>query len=36
MSLIQSLGPSLATVLIFFGVLVLSLATAVIALLADY
>lgn len=36
MSLIQSLGPSLPTVLIFFGVLVLSLATAVIALLADY
>jgi hypothetical protein len=36
MSLIQSLGPSLAVVLMFFGVLVFSLATAVIALLADY
>jgi hypothetical protein len=36
MSVIQSLGPSLAMVLIFFGVLLFSLATAVIALLADY
>jgi uncharacterized protein involved in exopolysaccharide biosynthesis len=35
MSIIQSLGPSLALVL-FFGVLLFSLATAVIALLADY
>jgi hypothetical protein len=36
MSLIQSLGPSLPTLLLFFGVLLFSLATAVIALLADY
>jgi len=36
MSLIQSLGPSLPTVLIFFGVLIFSLSTALIALLADY
>jgi len=36
MSLIETLGPSLATILMFFGVLLLSLATAVIALLADY
>jgi hypothetical protein len=36
MSLIESLGPSLPTLLMFFGVLVLSLATAVIAILADY
>ena len=36
MSLIQSLGPSLAMVLIFFGVLFFSLVTAVITLLADY
>jgi|GraSoi_2013_40cm_1033754.scaffolds.fasta_scaffold09268_2 hypothetical protein len=36
MSLLQSLGPSLATVLMFFGVLVFCLATAVIAMLADY
>ncbi len=36
MSLIQSLGPSLAMVLIFFGVLLFCLATAVISLLADY
>jgi hypothetical protein len=36
MSLIQSLGPSLPAVLMFFGVLLVSLATAVIALLADY
>jgi hypothetical protein len=36
MSLIQTLGPSLPTILMFFGVLLLSLALAVIALLADY
>ena len=36
MSLIQSLGPSLPTILMFFGVLLFSLATAVISLLADY
>jgi hypothetical protein len=36
MSLIASLGPSLPTVLMFFGVLVFSITTAVIALLADY
>ena len=36
MTLIQALGPQLPTVLMFFGVLLLSIATAVIALLADY
>ncbi len=36
MSVIPSLGTSLPMVLIFFGVLLFSLATAVIALLADY
>lgn len=36
MSLIQSLGTSLPTLLLFFGVLLFSLSTAVIALLADY
>jgi hypothetical protein len=36
MSLIQSLGPSLSMVLMFFGVLLISLSAAVIALLADY
>jgi hypothetical protein len=36
MSLIQSLGPNLAVALVFFGVLLFSMATAVIALLADY
>lgn len=36
MSLIESLGPSLPMVLIFFGVLLFSLAAAVISLLADY
>ena len=34
MSFIQTLGPNLA--LMFFGVLLFSMATAVIALLADY
>jgi hypothetical protein len=36
MSLVASLGPSLPAVLMFFGVLVFSLAAAIIALLADY
>jgi hypothetical protein len=36
MSIVQTAGPELATALIFFGVLMFSLATAVIALLADY
>jgi hypothetical protein len=36
MSVIQSLGTSLPMVLVFFGTLLFSLATAVIALLADY
>jgi hypothetical protein len=36
MTVIQSLAPSLALALMFFGVLFFSLATAVIALLADY
>lgn len=35
MSVIESLGPSLVVAL-FFGVLLFSLATAVIALLVDY
>ena len=33
MSFIQTVGPSLALVLMFFGVLLFSMATAVIALL---
>ena len=36
MSFIQTVGPSLAWALMFFGVLLFSTATAVIALLADY
>jgi hypothetical protein len=36
MSIIESLGPALPTVLMFFGVFVFSVATAVIAILADY
>ena len=36
MNVIPSLEPGLALALVFFGVLVFSLATAVIALLADY
>jgi hypothetical protein len=36
MSFIPSLEPSVALALAFFGVLVFCLATAVIALLADY
>ena len=36
MSIIQALGPSLSMVIMFFGVLLFSLATAVISLMADY
>ena len=36
MSFMQTLGPNLAVALMFFGVLLFSMATAVIALLADY
>ena len=36
MSIVQSLGPHLAVTLMFFGVLLFSMATTVIALLADY
>ena len=36
MSVMQSLGASLPMVFVFFGTLIFSLATAVIALLADY
>ena len=36
MSLIQTLGSSLPTILMYFGVLLFSLATAIVALLADY
>ena len=36
MTLLESLGPHLPTVAAFFGVLLLSVVTAVIALLADY
>ncbi len=36
MNLIQSLGPNLPVLLAFLGVLVLSIVTAVIALLSDY
>ncbi len=36
MSVIPSLEPAVAMALVFFGVLVFCLATAVIALLADY
>jgi hypothetical protein len=36
MSLLDSLGPSLPVLLLFFGVLAVSLAAAVIAILADY
>ena len=34
--IIDALGPHLPTLLAFFGVLLLSVVTAVIALLADY
>ena len=36
MTLFDALGPNLPAVLAFFGVLLLSVVTAVIALLADY
>jgi hypothetical protein len=36
MSLVQTFGPNFAVAMIFFGVLIFSMATAVIALLADY
>lgn len=36
MTLISSLGLSLPLMLVFFGVLVFSLAAALVALLADY
>ena len=36
MSVLEALGTSLPILLVFFGVLVLSLATAVVAILADY
>ena len=36
MTPIQALGPSAAMVAIFFGVLALSLAAALVALLSDY
>ena len=36
MSFIQANGPTIAVALMFFGVLLVSMATAVIALLADY
>jgi hypothetical protein len=36
MTLLQSLGYSLPLVLMFFGVLLLSISAALVALLADY
>jgi hypothetical protein len=36
MSIIESLGSSLPMVVVFFGVLVFSISTAILALLADY
>ena len=36
MSFIQANAPTIAVALMFFGVLLVSMATAVIALLADY
>ena len=36
MSLIQTLGASLPMVIMFFGVVLLSVTTAIVALLADY
>jgi hypothetical protein len=36
MSLVESLGTSFPMILIFLGVLLLSVTTALIALLADY
>jgi hypothetical protein len=36
MSFLQSFGPSVSTAFLFFGVLMLSLAFAALALLEDY
>lgn len=36
MSIFQSLGPSVPTLFLFFGVLMLSLAIAALAVLEDY
>ena len=36
MSIVESLGSSLPMVVVFFGVLVFSISTAILALLADY
>jgi hypothetical protein len=36
MELIQSLGPSLSTVFLLFGVLTLSASAAVVILISDY
>ena len=36
MSFIQALGPSVSTMILFFGVLMLSLAIAAAAVLEDY
>lgn len=36
MSLIQSLGPSVSTIVVFFGVLMLSAVIAAVAVLEDY
>lgn len=36
MALLESLGTSLPMILVFFGVLLFSVATAILALLADY
>ena len=36
MTLLQSLGPHLSLVIMFFGVLLMSVAKAVVAVLADY
>jgi hypothetical protein len=36
MTFLSSLGPSLPVILVVFGVLVFSLAAALVALLADY
>jgi|GEM_PF-2818870 len=36
MSFIQSLGPSVSTIVVFFGVLMLSAVIAAVAVLEDY
>ncbi len=36
MSLIQSLGPPVSTIVVFFGVLMLSVVIAAVAVLEDY